>query len=115
MAPPDFELRQSRLSRSIRLSIAMAERIRDEYLHRKGEAVAAAEAADLAAAGETVDPEETERLREQVWERLAEDEVLDVRIDTLSADEFARGLPLARPPAGPVPAPAGLGRCRPGR
>ncbi|MGK9237305.1 hypothetical protein KXS07_11510, partial [Inquilinus limosus] len=88
--PPDFPLMQSRLSRSIRLSIAMAERIRGDYLHRRAEAtesgaqerrrrrreqaakavveaVAAAEAADLAAAGEAVDPKETERLREQVW------------------------------------------------
>ncbi|MGK9235162.1 hypothetical protein KXS07_26115, partial [Inquilinus limosus] len=54
------------------------------------EAVAAAEAADLAAAGEAVDPKETERLREQVWERLTEDEVLDVQLDTLSAGEFVR-------------------------
>ncbi|MGK9237032.1 hypothetical protein KXS07_18300, partial [Inquilinus limosus] len=111
--PPDFPLMQSRLSRSIRLSIAMAERIRGEYLHRRAEAtesgaqerrrrrreqaakavveaVAAAEAADLAAAGEAVDPKETERLREQVWERLTEDEVLDVQLDTLSAGEFVR-------------------------
>ncbi|WP_026872553.1 hypothetical protein [Inquilinus limosus] len=111
--PPDFPLMQSRLSRSIRLSIAMAERIRGDYLHRRAEgeesgalerrrrrreqavkavveAVAAAEAADLAAAGEAVDPKETERLREQVWERLAEDEVLDVQLDTLSAGEFVR-------------------------
>ncbi|MGK9233609.1 hypothetical protein KXS07_33300 [Inquilinus limosus] len=110
---PDFPLMQSRLSRSIRLSIAMAERIRGDYLHRRAEgeksgaqerrrrrreqaaqavveAVAAAEAADLAAAGETVDPKETERLREQVWERLTEDEVLDVQLDTLSAAEFVR-------------------------
>ncbi len=91
----------------------MAERIRGDYLHRRAEgeesgalerrrrrreqaakavveAVAAAEAADLAAAGETVDPKETERLREQVWERLTEDEVLDVQLDTLSAAEFVR-------------------------
>ncbi|MGK9231825.1 hypothetical protein KXS07_09360 [Inquilinus limosus] len=111
--PPDVPLMQSRLSRSIRPSIAMAERIRGEYLHRRAEAtesgaqerrrrrreqaakavveaVAAAEAADLAAAGETVDPKETERLREQVWERLTEDEVLDVQLDTLSAAEFVR-------------------------
>ncbi|MGK9236611.1 hypothetical protein KXS07_34065, partial [Inquilinus limosus] len=33
---------------------------------------------------------ETERLREQVWERLTEDEVLDVQLDTLSAAEFVR-------------------------
>ncbi|MGK9170818.1 hypothetical protein KXR53_31270, partial [Inquilinus limosus] len=111
--PPDFPLMQSRLSRSIRLSIAMAERIRGDYLHRRAEAtesgalerrrrrreqaaravveaVAAAEAADLAAAGEAVDPEETERLRSEVWERLTEDEVLDVQLDTLPADEFVR-------------------------
>ncbi|MGK9233833.1 hypothetical protein KXS07_20025, partial [Inquilinus limosus] len=37
-----------------------------------------------------VDPKETERLREQVWERLTEDEVLDVQLDTLSAGEFVR-------------------------
>ncbi|WP_132919679.1 hypothetical protein, partial [Mycobacteroides abscessus] len=35
--PPDFPLMQSRLSRSIRLSIAMAERIRGDYLHRRAE------------------------------------------------------------------------------
>ncbi|MGK9171228.1 hypothetical protein KXR53_33365 [Inquilinus limosus] len=111
--PPDFGLMQSRLSRSIRLSIAMAERIRGDYLHRRAEgeesgalerrrrrreqavrdvveAVAVAEAADLAAAGETVAPEETERLRSEVWEKLTEDEVLDVQLDTLPADEFVR-------------------------
>ncbi|WP_225766812.1 hypothetical protein [Inquilinus sp. Marseille-Q2685] len=108
--PSDFPLMQSRLSRSIRLSIAMAERIRGDYLHRRAEgeasgalerrrrrreqavqavveAVGAAEAADLAAA---VDPEETERLRSEVWERLTEDEVLDVQLDTLPAGEFVR-------------------------
>ncbi|WP_026870371.1 hypothetical protein, partial [Inquilinus limosus] len=65
-------------------------RRREQAAQAVGEAVAAAEAADLAAAGQAVDPEETERLREQVWERLAEDEVLDVRLDTLSAGDFVR-------------------------
>jgi len=110
---PDFALMQSRLSRSIRLSIAMAERVRGEHLHRRGkakesgaqerrrrrreqavravvEAVTAAETADLAGADPAADPEATERLRAEVWERLAEDEVLDVRIDTLTPDEFVR-------------------------
>lgn len=110
---PDFELRQSRLSRSIRLSIAMAERVRGDHLHRRAEAkesgalerrrrrreqavqavveaVTAAEAADLAEVDQTVDPEVTERLRAEVWERLTEDEVLDVRIDTMPPDEFVR-------------------------
>ncbi|MFE0756402.1 hypothetical protein ACFW16_20740 [Inquilinus sp. NPDC058860] len=112
-AAPDFALMQSRLSRSIRLSIAMAERVRGKHLHRRAaakesgalerrrrrreqavqavvEAVTAAEAADLAGVGGTVDPEATERLRADVWERLTEDEVLDVRIDTLPPDEFVR-------------------------
>jgi len=111
--PPDFALMQSRLSRSIRLSVAMAERIRGGYLHRRAEAaesgalerrrrrreqaveavveaVMAAEAEDLAAAGGSVHPEEAARLRERVWERLSEDEVLDARLDTLSAAEFVR-------------------------
>ncbi|WP_225767018.1 hypothetical protein [Inquilinus sp. Marseille-Q2685] len=111
--PSDFPLMQSRLSRSIRLSIAMAERIRGDYLHRRAEgeasgalerrrrrreqavqavveAVGAAEAAEAADPAAAVDPEETERLRSEVWERLTEDEVLDVQLDTLPAGEFVR-------------------------
>ncbi|MGK9166448.1 hypothetical protein KXR53_09140 [Inquilinus limosus] len=111
--PPDFALMQSRLSRSIRLSIAMAERIRGDYLHRRAEAeesgalarrrrrreqavkavieaVAAAEATVPPEAGETAEDPDIEDLKAAVWERLTEDEVLDVRIDTLPADEFVR-------------------------
>ncbi|KGM30200.1 hypothetical protein, partial [Inquilinus limosus] len=53
---PDFDLKQARLSRSVRLSLAMAERIRRDYLLRKDERVASGEQA------------RRRRLREQVAE-----------------------------------------------
>src|SRR2546427_2884889 len=42
-SPLDFGLIQSRLSRSLRLSVAMAERIRVDYLMRRGEREASGE------------------------------------------------------------------------
>jgi hypothetical protein len=114
---PDYALMQSRLSRSMRLSLAMTERIRADYLSRKAEAEESGErqrrtqrreqavravteavaAADQARPGETrpgeARPDETqdiERVRSAVWEKLVEDEILDVQIDTLSAEDFVR-------------------------
>ncbi|MDR6294607.1 hypothetical protein E9232_007162 [Inquilinus ginsengisoli] len=114
---PDFALMQSRLSRSLRLSIAMTERIRTEYLMRKGEREGsgeqerrrrrreqAAEAATrlAAAPGEGWSVEHT---RSAVWEKLVEDEILDVQLDTLSPEEFVREVcrRIGRPPAPPWP------------
>lgn len=100
--PPDFGLMQSRLSRSVRLSIAMTERIRADYLMRKAERESSGEqerrrqrreqAVDSAvkAAAEPSEAEDAERVRSLVWETLTEDEVLDVQLDTLSPDEFVR-------------------------
>ena len=111
-APPDFGLMQSRLSRSVRLSIAMTERIRADYLMRKtdreesGEqerrrrrretAVETAVTA-IAASGEGHD---VEHVRAVVWEALVEDEILDARLDTLSEDEFLQAVcrRIGRPP-----------------
>jgi len=42
---PDYPLMQSRLSRSVRLSIAMTERIRTDYLLRKEDRIASGEQA----------------------------------------------------------------------
>jgi hypothetical protein len=109
---PDYALMQSRLSRSVRLSIAMTERIRADYLMRKAgreksgeqerrrerreqavEAVAKAVAAPD-------DVEDVERVRTDVWEKLVEDEILDVQLDTLSPEEFVREVcrKIGRPP-----------------
>jgi hypothetical protein len=110
--PPDFGLIQSRLSRSVRLSIAMTERIRADYLMRKAEressgeqprrrqrreqAVKAAVTA-ITASGEGHD---VEHVRAVVWEALVEDEVLDLRLDTLSDEEFVQAVyrKIGRPP-----------------
>jgi hypothetical protein len=117
---PDFALMQSRLSRSLRLSIAMTERIRAEYLMRKGEREGsgeqerrrqrreqAAEAVVRAAAapGEGWSVEHT---RSAVWEKLVEDEILDVQLDILSPEAFVQAVcrKIGRPPA-PVPLPQG--------
>jgi hypothetical protein len=117
---PDVALMQSRLSRSVRLAIAMTERIRADYLHRKEEreesgeqerrrqrrAQAVRDAVAVAAPPD--DPEDAERVRAEAWERLTEDEVLDAQIDTLSPDEFVREVcrRIGRPPD-PIPLPQG--------
>jgi hypothetical protein len=123
MAGPDgrdFALMQSRLSRSVRLAIAMTERIRADYLHRKAEAEesgqqerrrqrrAQAVRDTVAAAALPDDAEDAERVRAEAWERLTEDEVLDARIDTLSPEDFVREVcrRIGRPPD-PIPLPQG--------
>ena len=109
---PDFALMQSRLSRSLRLSIAMSERIRADYLLRKADREGsgeqerrrqrreqAAEAVVRAAAapGEGWGVEHT---RSAVWEKLIEDEILDAQLDTLSPEEFVQAVcrKIGRPP-----------------
>ena len=98
----DFALMQARLSRSVRLSVAMAERIRADYLHRRAETEKSGAAERrrkrreqavrdaVAAIARPGDAEDAERVRSAVWEALREDEVLDARIDTLSPEEFLR-------------------------
>jgi hypothetical protein len=114
----DFPLMQSRLSRSIRLSIAMTERIRTDYLMRRDGRQASGEqqrrgrrrdqAAD-AVARTVIEPQEgwdAEQVRSVVREQLTEDEILDAQIDALSPDEFVQavcrkiGFP---PPSIPLP------------
>ena len=114
----DFPLMQSRLSRSIRLSIAMTERIRADYLMRRDGRQASGEqqrrrqrreqAAD-AVARTVTEPQEgwdAEQVRSVVREQLTEDEILDAQIDALSPDEFVQavcrkiGFP---PPSIPLP------------
>jgi hypothetical protein len=110
--PPDFGLIQSRLTRSIRLSIALTERIRADYLMRKTKRVKsgaqerhrkrrewAFETAIKAMATPT-DGEGAKHLRFVVWEKLVEDEVLDARIDTMSPAEFVQAIcdKIGRPP-----------------
>jgi hypothetical protein len=109
---PDYPLMQSRLSRSVRLSIAMTERIRADYLMRKAgreesgeqdrrrqrrEQVAESVAKAVAQPDEAGD---VERVRSAVRETLVEDEILDVQLDTLSAEEFLREVcrKIGRPP-----------------
>jgi hypothetical protein len=117
---PDFGLTQSRLSRSVRLSLAMTERIRTDYLMRKTGRVESGEQerrrqkreqAAESVANAVARPDQAgdvERVRSMVWERLVEDEILDVQMDTLSPEEFLREVcrkigrmpPSARPPQG---------------
>ncbi len=99
---PNYPLMQSRLARSVRLSLAMTERIRRDYLLRKQERIASGEqerrrqkreqATEIAvkAIARPADPEDAERVRLLVREKLVEDEILDVQIDTLSPEEFVR-------------------------
>ena len=99
---PDFGLMQSRLSRSVRLSLAMTERIRTDYLMRKAGRVESGEqerrrqrreqAAEFVAkaVARPDEPGDVERMRSMVWEWLVEDEILDVQLDTLSPEEFLR-------------------------
>ena len=99
---PDFPLMQSRLARSVRLSIAMTERIRRDYLLRKQERIASGEqerrrqkceqAVEIAvkAIARPAEPEDAERVRLLVRERLVEDEILDMQLDLLSPEDFVR-------------------------
>ena len=109
---PDYALMQSRLSRSMRLSIAMTERIRVDFGMRKkkrkdsGEEERrrqrrerAAEAVVEAAAAPDV-AEDAEHVRAVVRETLVEDEILDAQLDALSPEEFVREVcrKIGRPP-----------------
>ncbi|MBW8728405.1 MAG: hypothetical protein JF625_25095, partial [Inquilinus limosus] len=117
---PDFPLMQSRLSRSVRLSIAMTERIRADYLMRKEERKESGEqerrrqrreqvveAAVKAVAAPDKDWD-ADCVRSQVRERLTEDEILDVQLDTLSPEDFLREVcrKIGRPPPS-IPLPPG--------
>ncbi|WP_343713663.1 hypothetical protein [Inquilinus sp.] len=118
---PDFDLKQARLSRSVRLSLAMAERIRADYLLRKDERVASgeqarrrklreqvAEAAVKAVAAPDKDWD-ADYVRSAVREALDKDDVLDAKLDLLSPEDFLREVcrKIGRPPPG-IPAPPGL-------
>jgi hypothetical protein len=115
---PDFDLKQSRLSRSVRLSIAMTERIRAQYLMRREKRKESGEqerrrqrreqAAD-AVAKAIAQPEDVEYMRSWVWEKLVEDEILDVQLDTLSPEDFMREVcrKIGRSPPHPIRAPQG--------
>jgi hypothetical protein len=115
---PDYALMQSRLSRSMRLSIAMIERIRADYLMRRARRTESGEqerrrqrreqAADAVAKAVAAPDEagDVERVRSMVWESLVEDEILDVQLDTLSPEEFLREVcrKIGRmPPSAPPP------------
>ncbi|OWJ66661.1 hypothetical protein [Inquilinus limosus] len=114
-SPIDCGLIHSRLSRSIRLSVALTERIRAEYLMRRGERVATGEEQQRRQKREQVtdtvtkalatpaDGEGAEYLRAAVWETLVEDETLDAQMDTLSSEEFLQAVcrKLGRPPPQP--------------
>ncbi|MBW8727256.1 MAG: hypothetical protein JF625_19175 [Inquilinus limosus] len=99
---PDYPLMQSRLSRSVRLSIAMTERIRADHLMRKAKRKESGEQerhrqrreqATESVVEAVARPDEAgdvERIRSLVRETLVEDEILDVRIDLLSQEDFVR-------------------------
>ncbi|OWJ65120.1 hypothetical protein [Inquilinus limosus] len=101
---PDYPLMQSRLSRSVRLSIAMTERIRRDYYLRMQARIASGEqerrrakreqAVETAvkAIARPAEPKDAERVRLLVRERLVEDEILDVQLDLLSPEEFVRAV-----------------------
>ncbi|MGF6232437.1 hypothetical protein QFZ27_006392 [Inquilinus ginsengisoli] len=109
---PDFGLTQSRLSRSVRLSLAMTERIRTDYLMRKTERKASGEQerrrqrreqaaeAVVQAVTQPEDIDDIEHMRKLVRETLVEDEILDVQIDTLSPEAFLQAVcrKIGRPP-----------------
>ncbi|WP_342238953.1 hypothetical protein [Inquilinus sp. OTU3971] len=109
---PDFGLTQSRLSRSVRLSLAMTERIRTDYLMRKAERKQSGEdqrrrqrreqaaEAVVQAVTQPDEADDVEHVRKLVRETLVEDEILDVQIDTLSPEEFLQAVcrKIGRPP-----------------
>jgi hypothetical protein len=117
---PDFGLTQSRLSRSVRLSLAMTERIRTDYLMRREKRKQSGEQerrrqrreqaaeAVVQAVTRPGEADDVERVRKLVRERLVEDEILDVQIDTLSPEEFLRAVcrKIGRPPH-PIRQPEG--------
>ena len=121
-SPLDFGLIQSRLSRSLRLSVALVERIRIDYLMRRGEREASGEQqrrrqkreqaieAVVKATATPLDGEGAEHLRSVVWKRVVEDEILDAQLDSLSPEEFVQAVcrKIGRPPPG-IPLPQGCG------
>ncbi|MFE0759386.1 hypothetical protein ACFW16_35920 [Inquilinus sp. NPDC058860] len=103
-ASPDFGLIQARLTRSLRLTIALTERIRTGFMTRREERTGSGEeqrrrqrrerAAGMVAAA-AAKPEEgldAECMRSLAWEALVEDEILDAQLDTLSAAEFVQAV-----------------------
>jgi len=118
---PDYALMQSRLSRSVRLSIAMTERIRADYLMRKDKRKESGEqerrrqrrqqAAESVAeaVGQPDEAGDVERVRSMVWETLVEDEILDAQFDTMSPEEFLREVcrKIGRMPPSDPPPPGG--------
>ena len=118
---PDFGLTQSRLSRSVRLSLAMTERIRTDYLMRREKRKASGEQerrrqrreqaaeAVVQAVTRPDEADDVEHVRKLVRETLVEDEILDVQIDTLSPEEFLRAVcrKIGRPPH-PIRPPQGM-------
>ncbi|WP_429224255.1 hypothetical protein [Inquilinus ginsengisoli] len=101
---PAFGLIQARLTRSVRLTVALTDRIRTGFMTRRDERKASGEEArrrqrrERAAqmVGEaTAQPErgvDAECMRSMAWESLVEDEILDAQLDTLSAEEFVQAV-----------------------
>ncbi|WP_225770948.1 hypothetical protein [Inquilinus sp. Marseille-Q2685] len=135
-ARPDFALAQVRLARSVRLSIAMSQRIREGYQERRAgtaERTPAEEAAAEAAPAEAVPaagPKDGEP-RAEPRESLVESECLEDELEPDEAAEERRDLdpallpragtapprsrsPIACPTALPTPFPWPLGRLRNG-
>jgi hypothetical protein len=103
-APPAFGLIQARLTRSVRLTVALTDRIRTGFMTRRDERKASGEedrrrqrrerAAQMVgeATAQAERGVDAERMRSMAWESLVEDEMLDAQLDTLSAEEFVRAV-----------------------
>ncbi|MGO4129602.1 hypothetical protein AB4Z01_34760, partial [Inquilinus sp. YAF38] len=92
--PPAFGLIQARLTRSVRLTVALTDRIRTGFMTRRDERKASGEeqrrrqrrerAAQMVGEA-TAQPErgiDAECMRAMAWESLVEDEMLDAQLDT---------------------------------
>ncbi|WP_225771019.1 hypothetical protein [Inquilinus sp. Marseille-Q2685] len=102
-ASPDFGPVQARLTRSVRLTVALTERIRTGFIKRRDERKESGEegrrrerreraAGMVAAASRPEEGLDAECMRSTAWEALVEDEILDAQLDTLSAAEFVQAV-----------------------
>jgi hypothetical protein len=96
---PDFALAQVRLARSVRLSIAMSQRVRENYQDRKNgkmEPAPAEEAAEAAAAEAAPAPEPKDgEPRPEARESLTESERLETELEPAEEAEERRDLDAA--------------------
>ena len=101
---PDFALAQVRLARSVRLSIAMSQRVRENYQECQAgqaertpaeEAVVEAAPAAPAEAAPAAEPKDGEPRRTEPHESLTESECLDIELEPGEEGEERRDLDAA--------------------